>query len=41
MQNMKKYKKIKYILKIHYLVNHIIFNFLYFQNILNNTNDQN
>jgi hypothetical protein len=37
-QNIKK--KLKYMLKIHYVINYIMFDFLYFQNILNNMNHQ-
>jgi hypothetical protein len=33
----KNMKKFKHILIIHYVINHIIFVFLYFYNILNNT----
>jgi hypothetical protein len=42
---LKYFKNMKnsyiYIFKIYYIINHIIFNFFIFLNIMNNTNDQN
>jgi hypothetical protein len=34
-------KKLKYILKLHYVINHIIFDFFYNLNFFNKTNSQN